>query len=373
MTTFPSKAPDEEGGRGESLPGPKSTKSLRARHSPLAAPSAQLAQLEALVIEGTSLDFESALASAGTSGLHPAPLEVFQINLGKLCNMTCRHCHVDAGPDRWDAMMTRETIEACFRALDQTSATTVDLTGGAPELHPDFRTVVEQAVARGKHVIDRCNLSVLLLPRTAGLAEWLGERGVEIVASLPHYRKRNTDAQRGDGAFEKSIEALRLLNAAGYGKGDPRRVLTLMSNPAGAFLAATQHSVESEWKAALKRDWDITFDRLFALNNMPISRFLEWLVESDNLEAYMAKLGQSFNPAAIAGLMCRNTISISWDGRLFDCDFNQMLELDALPGDAAITVHDFDFESWQKRRIVTRRHCFGCTAGAGSSCAGATT
>lgn len=371
MTTFPSKAPEDGQSDREPLVGPKSTKSLRARHSPLASPAAQLDRLEGLEIE--ELDFDSAIAKAGFSPLHPAPLEVFQINLGKLCNMTCRHCHVDAGPDRWDAMMSRDTIEACFRALDQTTAHTVDLTGGAPELHPDFRFVVDEAVARGKHVIDRCNLSVLLLPRNAGLADWLGARGVEIVASLPHYRKRNTDAQRGDGAFEKSIEALRLLNAAGYGKGDPKRVLTLMSNPAGAFLAAPQHSVESEWKAALERDHGVTFDRLFALNNMPISRFLEWLVESDNLNGYMTKLVQSFNAATISGLMCRNTISISWDGRLFDCDFNQMLELDAVPDGSAIRVHDFNFESWQKRSIVTRRHCFGCTAGAGSSCAGATT
>ncbi len=373
MTTFPSKAPEPGGDeRDEPLAGPKSTKTLRSRHSPLASPAAQLAQLEAVSIVDTPLDFERTLAAAGTAGLYPAPLEIFQINLGKLCNMTCRHCHVDAGPDRWDAMMTRDTIDACLRALDQTSAHTVDLTGGAPELHPDFRYVVEQAVGRGRHVIDRCNLSVLLLPRNAGLADWLGQRGVEIVASLPHYRKRNTDAQRGDGAFEKSIEALRLINAAGYGKGDSGRVLTLMSNPAGAFLAASQHSVESEWKAAFQRDWGISFDRLFALNNMPISRFLEWLVETENLETYMARLAQSFNPAAVTGLMCRNTISISWDGRLFDCDFNQMLDLDSMPAGAAMRVEDFDFAAWQSRRIVTQRHCYGCTAGAGSSCGGAT-
>ena len=269
--------------------------------------------------------------------------------------------------------MSRTTLDACLRALDQTTAHTVDLTGGAPELHPDFRYAVEEAVRRGKHVIDRCNLSVLLLPRNRGLAEWLGERGVEIVASLPHYRKRNTDAQRGDGAFDKSIEALRLLNAAGYGNGDPQRRLTLMSNPAGAFLAASQSAVETEWKQSLQRDFGVTFDRLFALNNMPISRFLEWLLESGNLDAYMKRLSQSFNPAAIAGLMCRNTISISWDGRLFDCDFNQMLDLDALPDEHAMRIEDFDFRHWQRRRIVTRRHCFGCTAGAGSSCGGATT
>ncbi|HEX2123474.1 MAG TPA: arsenosugar biosynthesis radical SAM (seleno)protein ArsS [Thermoanaerobaculia bacterium] len=349
-----------------------SVQSLRARHVPLASPAEQLRQLDA-VAAGEALDFERTIARAGFDGLHPAALEIFQINLGKLCNMTCRHCHVDAGPDRTDAMMSRETVEACLRALDQTEAHTVDLTGGAPELHPDFRYLVDAAVARGKHVIDRCNLSVLLLPRSRGLAEWLGERGVEIVASLPHYRRRNTDAQRGDGAFEKSIEALRLLNAAGYGLGDPRRRLTLMSNPAGAFLAASQRSMEAEWKDALARDFAVRFDRLFALNNMPISRFLEWLVESDNLEPYMTRLAKSFNPGAIAGLMCRNTISISWDGRLFDCDFNQMLDLDALPNDTAMRVETFDVAAWQTRRVVTRRHCFGCTAGAGSSCGGATT
>lgn len=360
-----SEAPDP-------LDGPRSAKSLLGRRVPLAEPAAQLRALDAVQSPDNPLDFEAAIAAAGFDGLHPAPLEIFQINLGKLCNMTCRHCHVDAGPDRTDAMMSRATVDACLRALDQTTAHTVDVTGGAPELHPDFRYLVDEAVRRGKHVIDRCNLSVLLLPRNRGLAEWLGERGVEIVASLPHYRKRNTDAQRGDGAFDKSIEALRLLNEAGYGKGDPRRRLTLMSNPAGAFLSASQASLEGEWKPALQRDFGITFDRLFALNNMPISRFLEWLIDSGNLDAYMKKLAQSFNPAAIAGLMCRNTISISWDGRLFDCDFNQMLDLDALPDDKTMRVEDFDLARWQSRRVVTKPHCFGCTAGSGSSCGGAT-
>ena len=346
------------------------TESLQSRHVPLAHPSRQLEILDALPMNGNG-NFAHALARAGWPSLAPAPLEIFQINLGKLCNMTCRHCHVDAGPDRTDAMMSRETIDACLRALDSTSAHTVDLTGGAPEIHPHFRYVVDEVVQRGKQVIDRCNLSVLLLQRNADLVDWLGERGVEIVASLPHYRRRNTDAQRGDGAFDKSIEALRLLNEKGYGKGDPRRRLSLMTNPAGAFLAPSQSSVEKEWHMSLEREFGVTFDRLLALNNMPISRFLEWLVDSGNLETYMERLSAGFNPTAIAGLMCRNTISVSWDGRLFDCDFNQMLDLDALP-ESPMTVYDFDFARWQSRQVVTRRHCFGCTAGAGSSCGGAT-
>jgi radical SAM/Cys-rich protein len=210
------------------------------------------------------------------------------------------------------------------------------------------------------------------LRRSHGLAQWLAEREVEIVASLPHFRRRNTDAQRGEGAFDKSIDALRMLNAAGYGRGDPGRVLSLMMNPAGAYLAPQQSAVESEWKTALQRDCGVTFDRLLALNNMPISRFLEWLVETGNLDSYMAKLVDGFNPNAIEGVMCRNTISVSWDGRLFDCDFNQMLDLDAEPSGDAMTIESFDMARWQNRSVVTRAHCFGCTAGAGSSCGGST-
>jgi radical SAM/Cys-rich protein len=345
------------------------TSTLASRRAPLANPVEQLATLDASMIGQAT--FAEALRGAGWNALTPATLEIFQINLGKLCNMTCRHCHVDAGPDRSDAMMTRATVDACLRALDQTTAHTVDITGGAPELHPEFRYLVDEANQRGKHIIDRCNLSVLLLARNAGLADWLGERGVEIVASLPHYRQRNTDAQRGDGAFEKSITALRLLNGAGYGQGNPRRMLSLMTNPAGAFLAAPQSSIENEWKTALKRDFGITFDRLLALNNMPISRFLEWLIESGNLDSYMSRLVDNFNPSAVSGVMCRNTISISWDGRLFDCDFNQMLDLDAATA-TSMTIETFDAAAWQQREVVTRAHCFGCTAGAGSSCGGST-
>lgn len=355
--------------------GPKPTTSLQRRHAPLAATQHQLRTLESVDLASAPHqgNFASTLAAHDWPCLQPAKLEIFQINVGKLCNMACRHCHVDAGPDRRE-IMDRDTIEACLRALDQTEAHTVDITGGAPELNPHFRFLVEECVARGKHVIDRCNLTVLLLPTLQDLPEWLAERGVEVVCSLPHYRQRNTDAQRGDGTFEKSIAVLKRLNAAGYGQGDPHRQLTLMSNPVGAFLASGQTKLEQEWKLGLQKHQGVTFDRLITLNNMPISRYLEWLEQSGNLQRYMEVLANAFNPTTIAGLMCRNTLSIAWDGRLFDCDFNQMLDLEIrLPQAQRPHVRDLNPDLLAQRQIVTARHCFGCTAGAGSSCGGALT
>ena len=304
--------------------------------------------------------------------LRPAAIDIFQINVGKLCNMTCRHCHVDAGPDRTLEMMSRETIDLCLAALDKTDAKTVDITGGAPELNPHFRYLVDACLARGKHVMDRCNLTVLLTGPCRDLPEWFAARGVEIVCSLPHYRKRNTDIQRGEGTFEKSIAALKRLNAAGYGQGDPRRRLTLVHNPVGAFLAGDQKSMEREWKEGLAANYGVTFDALIALNNMPISRFLEWPQASGNLERYMEVLVNAYNPGTVQGLMCRNTVSVGWDGRLYDCDFNQMLELDARYADGRRShTRDFEPAKLGERAIVTARHCYGCTAGAGSSCGGA--
>jgi radical SAM/Cys-rich protein len=343
----------------EKLIGPRATTSLVSRASPLASSAQQLRTLQQLPLA----DFKARL--------EPAAIDIFQINVGKLCNMTCRHCHVDAGPDRTDQMMSRETVDLCLAALDRTQAKVVDLTGGAPELNPHFRYLVDQCVARGRHVMDRCNLTVLLTGPCRDLPGWFAERGVEVVCSLPHYRKRNTDLQRGDGTFEKSIEALKRLNAAGYGKGDPRLKLTLMHNPAGAFLAGDQKSMEKEWKEGLAANHGVGFDALIALNNMPISRFLEWLERSGNLPAYMELLVNAYNPSTLAGLMCRNTLSVGWDGRIYDCDFNQMLELDArYPDGHAVHVRDFDPARLQARPIVTARHCYGCTAGAGSSCGG---
>jgi radical SAM/Cys-rich protein len=341
---------------------PRATTSLRARRNTLADPSVQLAALEALDIP----DFHPSLV-AGEPG-------IFQINVGRLCNMTCSHCHVDAGPDRIAENMSPETLAACLLALEGLPTVhTVDITGGAPELHPGFRDLVTHCAERGLNVIDRCNLTVLLLPKLAGLPAFLARHRVEIVCSLPHFQEDNTDAQRGDGTFVQSIRALRLLNQAGYGQGDPDRRLTLMSNPVGTSLSTQNPSLEAQWKAALEGDHGVQFDRLIAMNNMPIARFLEWLQGRGNLACYMALLVKSFQPATLDGLMCRDTLSIGWDGRLFDCDFNQMLDMDLeLPDRSRPTIHTLLAGSLAGRGIRTHRHCFGCTAGSGSSCGGAT-
>ena len=369
--------PLEQSGDGAfvDVEGPRTTTSLRHRRAPLAAPEAQLRLLDAVPVgdgpSGTG-DFDEDLRRSGWPELRPAQLDIFQINVGKLCNMTCRHCHVDAGPDRLKENMDRETVDACLRAIERSGAHTVDVTGGAPELNPHFEYLVDACVRRGLHVIDRCNLTILTVRRFRHLPQWLAERGVEVVCSLPHYRRLGTDAQRGSGTYERSIEALRMLNQAGYGAGDPARCLTVVTNPTGAFLAGSQASMEAEWKAALAREHGVRFDRLLALNNMPMSRFLEWLAEKGMVEEYLRRLVDAFNPATIAGLMCRNTLSVSWDGYLYDCDFNQQLDLVmGLPGGARPHVRDFDPEVWRRHVVRTARHCYGCTAGAGSSCGGA--
>ena len=314
--------------------------------------------------------FDDRLAESGLPPLRADEIEVFQINVGKLCNQTCRHCHVDAGPHRAAEQMTRETAELCLRALALTGAGTVDLTGGAPELNANFRFLVEGAREMGRRVMDRCNLTVLLLPSQVGLAEYLAEREVEIVASLPYFLADRTDAQRGDGVFDLSIRALGLLNRLGYGQGG-RLALNLVYNPTGAFLPGDQDALERDFKRELDRRYGIRFDRLFAMTNLPVSRFLDYLLESGNYQGYMTRLVNAFNPAAAASVMCRNTLSVSWDGRLFDCDFNQMLDLETGFG-APTRIAEFDPEALSRRRIVTGAHCYGCTAGAGSSCGGAT-
>ena len=340
--------------------------SLLQRRSPLAPGEAQRTLLRRLPL---AAEFHHHLADAGLHPLRPTTIDVLQVNVGKLCNQTCRHCHVDAGPDR-DEVMSRETMALCLDALARTTIPTVDITGGAPELIPDFRWLVQECRRLGRHVIDRCNLTVLELPSQRDLADFFAAHRVEVVGSLPHYRQPSTDRQRGDGVYEKSIAGLKRLNAAGYGDGRSGLRLVLVTNPVGAFLPGAQASLEAEWKRELLRLHGVRFDALYTITNLPISRYLEWLLESDNLEGYMERLTQAFNPAAARAVMCRNTLSVAWDGTLYDCDFNQMLDLPVEPG-APRHIRDFDLARLESRAIETDRHCFGCTAGAGSSCGGA--
>ncbi len=341
---------------------------LVGQHKPLASPAEQLKVLAEI---GTCLPFGEQLRRSGLAPLRATGVTVFQINVGKLCNQTCRHCHVDAGPDRTERM-SRETAEHCIAALPKTDIPTVDITGGAPELNPNFRWLVEQARALNRHVMDRCNLSVLLLPSQTDLAEFLAAHQVEIVASLPYYRAAQTDAQRGEGIFDKSIEALRRLNRLGYGREGSGLLLNLVHNPVGAFLPPRQEAIETQFRNALRVQHGVEFNHLYTITNMPVSRFLEFLVESGNYEGYMERLANAYNPAAAAGAMCRYTLSVGWDGTLYDCDFNQMLEL-PMHLEAPAHIRDFDPARLHHRQITTHNHCYGCTAGAGSSCGGSVT
>ncbi len=343
---------------------------LARRRSPLADTEVQRATLDGLRLEDAlDGDFDRHLERAGLFPLRAGGIEVLQINVGRVCNQTCAHCHVDAGPDRVEDM-SRETAELCMQVLAATDIPRVDITGGAPELSGVFRYLVEESARLGRHVMDRCNLTILLAPRFEDLPGFLARHRVEVLSSLPHYRAPFTDRQRGEGVFERSIEALRRLNAVGYGR-DPALRLVLVTNPVGAFLPPSQHALEAEWKREMKRLWGVDFDALYTITNMPISRYLEWLIESGNLQGYLQRLVSAFNPGAARGVMCRNTLSVGWQGELYDCDFNQMLELPVDHG-APRNIRDFALEKLAARRIVTGRHCFGCTAGAGSSCGGST-
>jgi radical SAM/Cys-rich protein len=339
---------------------------MARRGSALAAGATQLALIDGLSLDcPRGGDFDAHLERAGLHPLTATGIEVLQLNVGRICNQTCAHCHVDAGPDRRE-VMSRVTAELSMSVLARTDIPTVDITGGAPEMCPSFRWIVEESRRLGRHVMDRCNLTILLAKGYEDLPEFLAEHRVEVVCSLPHYRRLGTDRQRGDGVFEASLEGLRRLNAVGYGRGDGLR-LVLVTNPVGAFLPGGQASLEDEWKRELARLYGIEFDSLFALTNMPISRYLEWLEESGNTRAYLQALVDAFNPTAAAGVMCRTTLSVGWDGRLFDCDFNQMLDLEVGDG-VPKHLSEFDLDVLAGRRIETGRHCFGCAAGAGSSC-----
>lgn len=349
-------------------------KSLKAQLHTLADPEEELAILEDRHPGGATNNFKNHLDRIGLFPLLPTQLEIFQINMGKMCNQVCKHCHVDAGPDRKE-IMTRETMQLCLDVISsESSLNCVDLTGGAPEMNPDFRWFVDsiRLIRPDIKIIVRCNLTIIMAnPKFNDLPDFFKKNRVEVVSSLPYFSAMKTDAQRGDGVFEKSIQALKLLNQVGYGMEDSELVLNLVYNPSGAFLPGSQSELEAEFRKKLRDRFEVEFNSLFTITNIPISRFLEYLLRSENFENYMGKLLSSFNPVAAAGVMCRNTISIGWDGYLYDCDFNQMLDLKVSTKNST-HLADWNSTALTDRSIVINNHCFGCTAGAGSSCGGAT-
>lgn len=343
---------------------PTTSTLLRQGHR-LADPREQIRVLES---ESGQPPFARTLLAHDQGVLAARGIDILQVNVGKVCNQTCSHCHVDAGPDRREAM-SQETFQACLDAVRTGNIGTVDITGGAPEMNPHFRWFVQEARQLGAHVIDRCNLTILLANGFTDLPEFLAEHEVEIVASLPCYTVENTDRQRGEGVFNKSIFALRRLNDLGYGRPGSGLDLSLVYNPGGPSLPPPQAALEEDYRRELREHFDVEFTRLYTITNQPISRFLDDLLQQGRFEEYMQKLVDGFNPGAVDGVMCRNTLSVDWEGNLFDCDFNQMLELEVAPGQPR-TIRDFD-ASLGSRAIVTGQHCYACTAGAGSSCQGA--
>jgi radical SAM/Cys-rich protein len=316
--------------------------------------------------------FEATLARHGLVPLRRSPVTTLQVNVGKLCNQACHHCHVDAGPKRTE-IMVRATAERLIDVLAASPAVeTVDITGGAPELNPNFRFLVESVRRSGRRVIDRCNLTVLSQPGMEGLPQFLAENAVELTCSLPCYTAKNVDQQRGKGVFAKSIDALKMLNELGYGKLGSGLALNLVYNPVGPFLPPSQSELEADYKRELATAFGIEFNHLFTITNMPIKRFAADLERSGMYQEYMALLVNHFNPATVAGVMCRSLVSIGWNGAVYDCDFNQMLEISLLSGQP-LTIFDLSStDDLAGAPIATASHCFGCTAGSGSSCGGET-
>ncbi|MDG2431323.1 arsenosugar biosynthesis radical SAM (seleno)protein ArsS [Flavobacterium sp.] len=345
-------------------------KSLQATDSPLSNTEKQLDILSNGIFKDGSLDtFAAKIKKTNQFPLRPKKIEILQINVGYMCNQVCAHCHVDAGPDRKE-IMTVETMQQILDVLKTTEVTTLDLTGGAPEMNPNFRWFVEEASKIGvKDFIVRSNLTIIRANKKYyDLPEFFKKHNIHVVSSMPHWTKGKTDIQRGDGVFDKSIKALQELNAVGYGMPGSDLKLDLVYNPSGAFLPGDQLSLEKDFKKALKEDFDIQFHNLFAITNLPISRFLDYLIASDNYEDYMYSLVEAYNPAAVANVMCTNTVSVSWDGWLYDCDFNQMLDLKVASKSQHIS--SFNEAELKDRNIIISQHCYGCTAGAGSSCQG---
>ncbi|WP_179351363.1 arsenosugar biosynthesis radical SAM (seleno)protein ArsS [Winogradskyella vidalii] len=346
------------------------TKSLKKQGNDLAQSNRQLEILSNGIFKSGELPtFKDKISETSQFPLKAKKLEILQINVGYMCNQVCDHCHVDAGPDRKE-IMTRDTMRQCLEVIKNSGAHTLDLTGGAPEMNPDFRWFVEEAAKAGiKDFIVRSNLTIIRANKKYyDLPEFFKKHNVHVVSSMPHWTRGKTDKQRGDGVFDKSIKALQELNAVGYGMPGSDLKLDLVYNPSGAFLPGDQAAMEKDFKKALMEDFGIEFHNLFAITNLPIARFLDYLIASENYEDYMYSLVEAYNPAAVENVMCTNTISISWDGYLFDCDFNQMLELPV--NSKSRHVSDFNEELLEGRNIVISQHCYGCTAGAGSSCQG---
>jgi len=313
--------------------------------------------------------FDATLSDRQLELTRKAP-RVLQVNVGKLCNLTCVHCHVNAGPKRKE-IMTRDTVERILEWLSGSDIEVVDLTGGTPEMIPDFRYMVETIDAMGKRVMDRCNLTILNEPGYEWVAEFHAANGVEIVASMPCYCPENVNAQRGEGVFDSSITALQTLNRLGYGS-DPGLKLDLVYNPNGAKLPPDQAELEADYKREMKVHFDIVFNQLYAITNMPIARFTSYLKRQGSYADYMQLLLESFNPASVDGLMCRDTISVDWQGGIYDCDFNQQMGMHHGSASGPHKLWDLNLSDWERTPILTGAHCYGCTAGQGSSCGGAT-
>ncbi len=301
--------------------------------------------------------------------LKPFEFGILQVNVGYMCNQMCAHCHVDAGPDRTE-IMRREVMQSCLDALDKAPFHTVDITGGAPELNPNFEWFIEELSKRDLKIIVRSNLTVLLFDeKFENYPEYYKKHNVEVIASLPCYTEDNTDKQRGKGVFDKSLEALKRLNKVGYGQSGTGLNLHLVYNPGGAVLPGSQEGLEADYKKQLKENHNIVFNHLYTITNMPISRFLMFLEKKGQLEDYMTLLANAFNPSAAMGVMCRTTLSIGWDGTIYDCDFNQILDM-KVSCKPSQNIANFDAEALFDRNIAINQHCYGCTAGAGSSCQG---
>lgn len=313
--------------------------------------------------------FEQQLRILGKEPFESDRLDTLQVNVGKLCNQACLHCHVEAGPRRTE-VMSRETVEAVVRVLETHDIANLDITGGAPEMNPHFDYLVEQATGLGKHVMVRSNLTVYFEEGQGHLPGFFRDRRVEVIASLPCYLEGNVDAQRGSGVFEKSMRALRWLNEEGYGHRSTGLVLNLVYNPVGDYLPPPQDQLEEDYRRELSLRYGLVFNHLYVITNVPIGRFQHDLLRTGKYDDYMQRLRDAFNPTTVRSVMCRNLLSVGWDGRLYDCDFNQMINLSVNHG-APTTIFNFDLTRLERRTISTGEHCYACTAGAGSSCGGA--